>query len=237
VLRRALVRLAEDDRDAAARLLASLLPGQAAVVAEPLSYDLTIRGLGTFAVTLADGAGRAEPIERRRPRREAAFHLEAGPRTLAELLAGEPHRIGRFSGPARLRGRRRRLRALRPVVDAPLTLAQAVRAGATVEPGLAWRTLAVAVRPAWTRGMHFTLAQVIAGPDAETWFITARDGAGLAVTSGPPPQPPAATVSMSPAAFDRLLRDEPHPHGDRPAIRGDRAAVAALLALADRARR
>ncbi len=225
VLRRALVRLAEDDREAAAQLLATLVPGQAAVVAGPLSYDLTIRGLGTFAVTLEDGAGRAEPIAARRPRREAAFHLAAGPRTLAELLAGEPHRIGRFGGPARFRGRRRRLAELRPVVDAPLTLAAAVRAGASVEPGLAWRTLGNAVRPAWTRGMHFTVEQVT---DAESWFVTARDGAGLAVTSGPPPQPPAATVTMSRAAFDRLLREEPHVAGDRPSIRGDREAVAAL---------
>jgi hypothetical protein len=234
VLRRALVRLAEDDNEAAARLLAGLLGGQAAVVAGPLSYDLSIRGLGTFAVTLEDGAGRAEPIAARRPRREAAFHLAAGPRTLAELLAGEPHRIGRFGGPARFRGRRRRLAELRPLVDAPPTLAAAARAGATVEPGLAWRTLGNAVRPAWTRGMHFTIEQVT---DAETWFLTARDGAGLAVTSGPPPQPPVATVTMSRAAFDRLLRDEPHVAGDRPSIRGDRDAVAALLALADRARR
>ncbi|MEA2279613.1 MAG: hypothetical protein QOK21_220 [Solirubrobacteraceae bacterium] len=234
VLRRALVRLAEDDREAAGRLLAGLLPGQAAAVAGPLSYDITIRGLGTFAVTLEDGAGRAEPIAARRSRREAAFHLAAGPRTLAELLAGEPHRIGRFSGPARFRGRRRRLAELRPVVEAPLSLAAAARAGAAVEPGLAWRTLGAAVRPAWTRGLHFTIEQVT---DAQRWYISARDGAGLAVTSGPPPQPPAATVTMSRAAFDRLLRDEPHVAGDRPWIRGDREAVAALLALADRARR
>jgi hypothetical protein len=41
---------------------------------------------------------------------------------------------------------------------------------------------------------------------------------------------------MSRAAFDRLLRVEPHPAGERPYVRGDREAVAALLALIDRAR-
>jgi hypothetical protein len=41
---------------------------------------------------------------------------------------------------------------------------------------------------------------------------------------------------MSRPAFDRLLREEPHPKGDRPAIRGDRDAVAALLGLIERAR-
>ena len=47
----------------------------------------------------------------------------------------------------------------------------------------------------------------------------------------------SALITMSRAAFDRLLREEPHVAGDRPSIRGDREAVAALLALADRARR
>lgn len=236
VLRRALVRLAEDDPGAAGRLLVALLPGQAAVVDEPLTYDLTIRGIGLYAVTLAGGTGRAEPLSARRSRRVAAFHLMADPRTLAELLAGEDHGIGRLTGAARFRGRRRRLRALRPLATSRIALAELVRAGARVEPGAAWRMLGIAVRPAWTRGMHFTIAQVVTGPEPETWYLTARDGAGLAVTSGPPPQPPAATVSMSPTAFDRLLREEPYSTGDRPSVRGDRAAVTTLLALADRAR-
>ena len=40
---------------------------------------------------------------------------------------------------------------------------------------------------------------------------------------------------MSRAAFQHLLRGEPAPSGERPVIRGDRAAVAALKAWTDRA--
>ena len=41
---------------------------------------------------------------------------------------------------------------------------------------------------------------------------------------------------MTRAAFDRLLRDEPAAVGDRPTIRGDREAVAALKRWTDLAR-
>ena len=41
---------------------------------------------------------------------------------------------------------------------------------------------------------------------------------------------------MTRAAFDRLLRGDPAAEGERPIVRGDRAAVAALKRWTDRAR-
>ena len=41
---------------------------------------------------------------------------------------------------------------------------------------------------------------------------------------------------MTQAAFERMLRNEPPAEGDRPQIRGDRAAVAALKRWTDLAR-
>jgi hypothetical protein len=41
---------------------------------------------------------------------------------------------------------------------------------------------------------------------------------------------------MTRAAFERLLRDEPPDPGERPLVRGDRAAVAILKGWTDRAR-
>jgi hypothetical protein len=237
VLRSALVRLAQDDPAAARRLLAGLLPAQAAVIAGPLAYDVTIRELGTYAVTIVDGRGRVEHVGRPRSRRSADFHLTADVLTLLELLSGVEHRVGRFFGPARIRGGKRRLEALEPLRRTPPSLAEVMRAGARIEPDLAWRTLGYAVHPSWTRGLRFTIAQVLTGAEPRTWYLTARDGAGLAVTSAPPAGETAATVTMSRSAFERLLRGEPYESGDRPAVRGDREAVAALLALADRARR
>ena len=233
LLRGALVKLAHDDPAAAGRLLAGLLPAQGAVVAGPLAYDLTdIREVGTFGVDIADGAATAQALERPRPRREAAFHLTADALTLAEVLAGVDHRVGRFRGSVRVR-KARRHKPLRALGSADLGLTAAARAGARLEPAPPWQALAYAVHPSWTSGLVFTVASTVAD---ETWHLTARDGGGLAATSAAPEGGATASVTMSRPAFDRLLCEEPHPAGDRPSVRGDREAVAALLALITRAR-
>jgi hypothetical protein len=235
-LRGALVKLAHDDPAAAGRLLVGLLPAQGAIVEGSLAYDLTIREVGTFGVTITDGTAQAEPIDAPRGRREADFHLTADALTLAELLAGVDHRIGRWRGDARIRGRRRRRKPLLAVPRAELTLTDAARAGARLEPGLAWQALAYTVHPTWTRGLAFTVATTVEEGEPVTWYLTARDGGGLASSTSAPDTDPTASVTMSRAAFDRLLREEPHPGDDRPSIRGDHTAVAALLALVTRAR-
>jgi hypothetical protein len=62
-----------------------------------------------------------------------------------------------------------------------------------------------------------------------------HDGAPVTVGRNAPAPPPDAVVAMSRSAFRQLLRAEPVAGGDRPAIRGDRAAVAALKRWTDRA--
>jgi hypothetical protein len=233
LLRGAIVKLAHDDPALAGRLLAALLPAHGAVIGGPLGYDLTIAGTGTFAVAIAGGRASVERIARPRPRSEAEFHLSGDPLLLAELLAGVNHRIGRFFGPVRVRGRKRRLSALRALPAATLSLTGAARAGAKLDPELVYHALAYAVHPSWTRGHSFTIAQAITGDPGETWYLTARDGAG--VTVSPTGTRPDATVTMARAVFDRLLRAEPVPNGERPVIRGDRDAVALMRAWTQRA--
>ena len=230
-LRGAIVKFAHDDPERAGRLLAALLPAQGAAIQGPLGYDLTIAGTGTFAVSIAGGRAFAERIEQPRQRGDAEFHLSGEPLLLAELLAGVDHRIGRFFGPVRVRGRKRRLKALRALQSSAVTLPEAARAGAALDPELVYRTFAYAVHPSWTRGHDFTVAQAITG--GETWYLSARDGLGVTVsTTGTVPD---ATVTMSRATFDRLLRGEPVPAGDRPMVRGDRDAVALMRAWTVRA--
>ena len=145
-LRRALVELAREDSVAAGTLLAGLLPAQGAVLRGVLTYDLTVRGVGTFAV-FVEGARRGRPPRRRRTRREAPFHLSAEPLVLAQLLAGERSKVRRFGRRAKLSGRRKRVRELAPLPDARLSLADAVKAGARLEPGLVYRALPLAIDP------------------------------------------------------------------------------------------
>ena len=116
-----------------------------------------------------------------------------------------------------------------------LSVAEAARAGAQLEPGLVYRALSYAVHPSWTRGERFTIAQEITGSAPETWYLTARDGAGLTVSAQAPPEGADATVSMSREAFGHLLKGEPVPRGSRPVVRGDRGVVARMTAWTERA--
>jgi hypothetical protein len=228
LLRGAIVKLAHDDPATAAALLVALLPGQGAAIEGPLGYDLTIREAGTFAVSIAGGRASVEQIELPRPRGVSEFHLTADAVVLCELLAGVEHRIGRFFGPARVRGRKRRVKELRALAPSTANVGEAARAGARLDPGLAYKLLAYAVHPTWTRGHDFTIAQEITGAPPETWYLTARDGAGVTVSGVAPAEPPDATVTMSRQVFDALLREEPVPSGRRPVVRGDHAAVGAM---------
>jgi hypothetical protein len=235
-LRGALVKLAHDDPRAATRMLLGLVPAQRALVDPPLEYDLTIRGAGTYAISVrADGAG-ARALAGPRPRGEAAFHVAADIVTLAELLAGVNKRMGRWFGTVKVTGRRRRAEQLRDALTrSGLDLGAAARAGADLDPELVFRSFTYAIHPAWTRGHRFTVAQEITGPSPLRWYVAVADGSPVAVERRPPAGPPDAVVRMSRTALTHLLRGEPAPHGDRPSIRGDRAAVALLKSWTDRA--
>jgi hypothetical protein len=234
LLRGALVKLAHDDPATAAALLVALMPAQGVAIEGPLAYDLTIREAGTFAVAIAGGRASVEQIDFGRPRGIADFHLTADSLVLSELLAGVEHRVGRFFGPARFRGRKRRLKELQALPVSTASLADAARAGARLDPGLVYRLLAYAIHPTWTRGHDFTIAQAITGAPPETWYLTVRDGAGISVSANPPAAPDA-TVEMSRETFDRLLRHEPVGVGSRPIVHGDHGAVAAMHGWTQRA--
>jgi hypothetical protein len=235
-LRGALVKLAHDDPVAAGRIIAGLLPVQAAIVQGPVDYDLTIAEVGTFAVTIAGGRAWVKNLEAPRGRREAEFHVAADALTLAELIAGVPHKLGRFRGAARISGRKRRVTPLRTIPAARLSLAEAARAGARLEPGLVFRTFPYVIHAAWARNHAFTVAQEILGDPPTTWYVTVGNGRGIKVRTTPPEEGPAdATVTMTPEGFGHLLRGEPAPPGHRPTVRGDRAAVALLKDWLDRA--
>jgi hypothetical protein len=235
-LRGALVKLAHDDPRAATRLVLGLVPAQRALVTAPLEYDLTIRDSGTYAVSVAGNAATARAIGEPRPRGEASFHASADIVTLAELLAGVEKRMGRWIGSVKVHGRRRDAETLRAALaGASLDLASAARAGADLDPDLVFRAFAYAIHPSWTKGHAFTVAQELAGQQPQRWYVAVRDGKPVTVERRAPAQPPDAVVSMTRAAFSHLLRGENPPSGERPTVRGDRAAVALLKGWTERA--
>ena len=64
-LRGAVVKLAHDDPRAATRLVLGLIPVQRALLNAPLEYDLTIRGSGTYAISVSEQAASARSVARR----------------------------------------------------------------------------------------------------------------------------------------------------------------------------
>ena len=234
-LRGALVKLAHDDPQAAGKLIAGLLPAQAVIVQSPVDYDLTIAEIGTFAVTVAGGRAYVKEIAEPRGRRQAEFHLSAGALALAELIAGVPHRISRFRGPVRVTGRKRRHKPLKAITATRLSLAEAARSGARLEPGLVFRTFPYVIHAAWSRDHRFTVAQRVTTEPPGTWYVTVGNGQGIRVQTTEPEGGADATVTMTPEGFGHLLRGEPVPPGHRPVVRGDREAVALLKAWIDRA--
>ena len=216
-------------------MLLGLVPVHRALINPPLEYDLTIRGDGTYAISVSADGARATTLAEPRPRGVAAFHVAADVVTLTELLAGVPKRMGRWFGPVKVRGRRRGAEVVRDaLLGARLDLAQAARAGAELDPDLVFRAFAYAIHPAWTKGHAFTVAQEIADPSPQRWHIVVRDGAPVAVErrAGAPPD---AVVTMTRSTYLHVLRGEPAPSGERPAIRGDRDAVALLRGWTERA--
>lgn len=227
-LRGALVKLAHDDPAAAAGILAGLLPAQGRVVGEPVDYDLTLAELGTYSIRVTPGEARVEAADGPRP--DAQFHLRTDALTLAEMLTGFGPRPRRF-GRAKLTGhRRRRVRALEAVPRSDLSLRDAARAGASLDPALVLRCFTYAVPASWTRGHRFTVAHTVVD-DGTTTYLSVRDGGGLTVSSAAPAEPPDATVTMTAEAFSALLRDEEPP--ERPTVRGDHQAVDQLRVWAD----
>jgi hypothetical protein len=218
------------------RALLALVPAQRGLLPDPLEYDLTIREVGTFAVWVGADGAEAREIDAPRPRSVAAFHLAADVDALTQALAGVDKRLGRWIGSLRVRGRRRAAETLRrALAGADLSLAAAARNGADLDPDVVFRAFAHAIDPDWTRGHRFTVAQEIVGDPPRRWHVVIRDGAPVVVERSPSGGAPDAIVSMSRDAFRRLLRREPAAPGDRPQVRGDRAAVATLKAWTDRA--
>ena len=121
-------------------------------------------------------------------------------------------------------GRRKRAREeLAPLPEARLSLAEAVRAGARLEPGLVYRALPFAIEPEWTQAATASRSRSRSSSSRRSRGTSpSRDGLPLRVVEHATDAPADATVTMSRAAFERLLKDEPQPLGDRPQVKGDR---------------
>jgi ribonucleoside-diphosphate reductase beta chain len=201
-MEQALVRMAENDPELAARLLVTALPAAAASVPGRLDYGLEIDDVGDYSVSIADGAASVAPLA------ESAnghpdFVLRTDARTLARLAAGaSPVRL-MLGRRLRISGKRRKALKLRHLAG-NVSMRDVMRAGVEPDPDLVYRALPYAIDPEWTRGHRFTLAYEMLGDGGGTWYVRIDDG-DVAVTREAPVVEPDAKVTFSRDTWLRLV--------------------------------
>jgi ribonucleoside-diphosphate reductase beta chain len=178
--------MAADDPELAARLVLMTLPAAAARIDSELAYDLEVDGLGSWRVSTGNGGARVEPAAGLDG--GADFRLVTDPRGLADLASGAgPLRL-LMSRRLRLEGKRRKALALRAMSGDPPTMAEVAQAGVFLDPDLSFRALPYLIDPDWTRGHRFTVEYELSGEGGGSWFVEARDGQPLRVTTERPDQ-------------------------------------------------
>ena len=193
----ALLALARQDPDAAARLLVALLPVQHVALSGPIDYDLTIAEAGTFAVSATPFTSSVTRLERPRPFWQRSFHARGGAVALIELLAGR-RPLRRLRGPVRVIGRQPRARELLTGLWTAATAQAVLDAGARIPADALVPLLPHLVAPAWTAGHTFCVQIIIDHP----WYIRSLDGDGVAVARTVPPGVPIdTTLQLSAGAF------------------------------------
>jgi hypothetical protein len=224
----AIRRLAtERDAKLAAELVIELIPAQRETVAGSLNYEIKIRELGTFYVTLDPGQATIS----REPRGSVDFSLEGPVAAFSELAAGGTLRRQRG---LRVRKGRRSARRFLKMRRRPIALADLASAGVDVWPGLLLLAMAEAVDPAWTSGRRFELAFDIQGTSGIVIYLRVCDGEPILVSRTATGEP-VATISLSGHALICLLAGTQPPAEDRTFVTGDATSVDMFLQWTARA--
>jgi ribonucleoside-diphosphate reductase beta chain len=177
---RALDTMAARDPELAARLVLMTVPAAAARVKDTLAYELDVRDVGRYRVSIADGAARLDPADRANG--SVDFKLTTDARSLVALARGRSPLGLAVRRRVRLTGKRRKALKLRAMgAGPPPSAAEIVAAGGELDPDVLYRALPYLVDPEWTRGHRFTVRYEIEG--AGSWWIEARDGEPLAVAA------------------------------------------------------
>ncbi len=224
------IRKLADERDAklAAELVIELIPAQREAVEGPLNYEIKIRELGTFYVTLDPSQATIS----REPRGSIDFSLEGPVAAFSELAAGGASRRQRG---LRIRKGRRSARRFLKTRRRPIALADLASAGVDVWPGLLLLAMAEAVDPTWTSGRRFELAFDIQGTTGIVIYVRVCDGEPILVSRTAAADEPVATISLSGHALICLLAGTQPPPEDRTFVTGDASSVDVFLQWTARA--
>ncbi|MFL5830343.1 MAG: hypothetical protein ACJ76X_10530 [Solirubrobacteraceae bacterium] len=229
-------RLTEGDPTRAGELLLALLPAQAAVHPEPLSYDLVLGTERCIQVTVTDGgATKVTQADSPRDATVVAFQIVGDAAAVARLVAAGVPRRRLFRGGrrlARVQGSRVQARVLAALTDPPVTLTGLQDAGARLDAALALTLVAGMIDPAWSRGETFTLAHREPDSTHPDAALRVSDAGSLQVDVAKLSGNPDVVIVCDSEALLPLL-DGRHPAGV--AVEGDATALALVQRWVKRA--
>jgi hypothetical protein len=218
----ALRELAQSDPETAGRLAVALLPVHGLPAEKPLRYDLLLPGRGVLAVDVVPGTAGVERRVAPRPRSVVGLRIAADHAGFGRLLHGRRS----LRRPAKVRGRRRALRELRRLAQAPYGMRDLAAAGVTLDPVLALRLVALAIDPAATAGERFAIAHApLAGGPVDAWLRIA-DGEPPALCDRAPAEPVRLTLRCTRGALLPLVAGIDPPPGESGTVDGDTDALA-----------
>jgi ribonucleoside-diphosphate reductase beta chain len=232
----ALERMARQDPRLAARLIVMTMPAAVKRLPGPLSYDMTVRELGSWRIAVGDNGDGARMEPRDGQTDAVDFRLSTDAAGLAALATGASPLKLMLTGRIRIRGSRRQAGKLRALGDATdLTLADALRAGGEVDTDAIFRSLPYLIDPDWTRGHSFVIGYHV--DPGGSWFVQVSDGA-LAVTAEAP-EGVDADVRLTADVYRRMAAGELSPNiamrDQLVGVRGDLHPVTLLGRWIDRA--
>jgi ribonucleoside-diphosphate reductase beta chain len=214
-MQQSLDRMVTREPELAARLLVQALPAAAAPIDEQLDYRLVVYNVGSYDVSIGNGAGAVNALPNGAPAADGKvdFELRTDARTFVRLATGSsPVRL-MLNGRLRIRGKRRRALRLRKLAK-DITMRDIARAGSSPDPDLLYRALQYAIDPEWTKGHRFCVRYELKGDetgDGGTWYVNVDDGA-VVVTTEPPASGADAAVILSHATWLTVLRGDLTPN-------------------------
>ncbi|WP_445150937.1 hypothetical protein [Baekduia sp. Peel2402] len=224
-LRNALTALADSEPDIAELLLVALLPAQAGLTRNPITYELQVLGGTTHRVQVEHDLVRVSLPRGETPKAKVSGSLAA----LVPLVAGG---AGRRLPDTTIENRRY-LRRLLKARRQPVGLAELAAKAVSPSPGLLLTVLAKAVDPAWTQGRRLSIDVAAAG--ADRWRIHASGEGPLSILSAEDAPPADATLHTSAGLLPAVLAGTAQP--SQASVEGSLRDVRTLLSWLDRAQR
>jgi hypothetical protein len=222
----ALRRLAQDDPEAAGRVLVSILPAQAIATSRSFRYDLVVRDDAVHAVDAHPLDTRVQRLEVPRPMDQTDAWIVGSLEQLGELIAhGKSSFLRVFNRHGlKVKGQRARLDDLLTLAQAPLRLRDLCAVGAPIQPQLLLAMIASSIDRSWIEGWPISIRFDPQEEGMHVCSLRIKDGQPMVMGAGSTAAADFGELTTvaegSARSLMRLLAGLPSPEDDQANVRG-----------------